>query len=98
MTKSNTSTADTFRTPDLGMLGYVQGNKPYFYRVSTRKNTADTEFDVANLDTLPQVDIVYGYANMSRMPVDAFVAAGDQGDWCMPVSATAAWPTRSSLR
>ena len=25
VTKSNTSTADTFRSPDLGMLGYVQG-------------------------------------------------------------------------
>jgi len=39
VTKSNTSTADTFRTPDLGMLGYVQGNKPYFYHLSARKNT-----------------------------------------------------------
>ena len=67
VTKSNTSTADTFRTPDLGMLGYVQGNKPYFYHLSTRKNTADTEFDIASLDMLPQVDIVYGYANMNRI-------------------------------
>src|SRR6476469_5044074 len=79
VTKSNTSTADTFRTPDLGMLGYVQGNKPYFYHLSARKNTVDTEFDIANLDTLPQVDIVYGYANMGRTPVDALVAAGVKG-------------------
>ncbi|MGY3459410.1 L-asparaginase type II [Bradyrhizobium sp. LM3.4] len=28
VTKSNTSTADTFRTPELGFLGYMQGNKP----------------------------------------------------------------------
>ncbi len=79
VTKSNTSTADTFRSPDLGMLGYVQGNKPYFYHVSARKNTADTEFDVSGLDTLPQVDIAYGYANMGRTAVDAFVAAGAKG-------------------
>src|SRR6202035_3249618 len=79
VTKSNTSTADTFRTPDLGMLGYVQGNKPYFYHLSARKNTVDTEFDIANLDTLPQVDIVYGYANMGRTPVDALLAAGVKG-------------------
>ena len=32
VTKTNTSTADTFRTPDLGMLGYMQDNKPHFYR------------------------------------------------------------------
>ena len=69
----------TFRTPDLGMLGYVQGNKPYLYHLSARKNTADTEFDIASLDMLPQVDIVYGYANMSRTPVDAFVSAGAKG-------------------
>ena len=34
VTKTNTSTADTFRTPDLGMLGYMQDNKPHFYRES----------------------------------------------------------------
>jgi L-asparaginase len=79
VTKTNTSTADTFRTPELGMLGYMQDNKPHFYRESTRKHTRDTEFDVSNLDTLPQVDIVYGYANMNRIPIDAFVAAGAKG-------------------
>ena len=62
VTKTNTSTADTFRTPELGFLGYMQGNKPYFYRQSTRRHTVDSEFDVSGLDVLPQVDIVYGYA------------------------------------
>ena len=79
VTKTNTANADTFRSWELGFLGYMQDNKPYFYRVSTRKHTADTEFDVAKLDTLPAVDIVYGYANMNRIPIDAFVAAGDKG-------------------
>src|SRR3954453_22288660 len=49
VTKSNTSTADTFRSPDLGMLGYMQDNKPYFYHVLARKHTADNEFNVDNL-------------------------------------------------
>lgn len=79
VTKTNTSTTDTFKSPELGMLGYIQGNKAYFYRQSTRKNTIDTEFDVSNLDTLPQVDIIYGYANMNRVALDAFVAAGAKG-------------------
>src|SRR6202045_3020418 len=56
VTKTNTSTADTFRTPELGFLGYMQDNKPRFYRESTRKKTVDTEFDVANLTSLPRVD------------------------------------------
>jgi len=79
VTKTNTSTADTFRTPELGFLGYIQNNKPYFYRMSTRKNTADTEFDVSKLDSLPRVDIVYGYANMDRVAMDADINAGAKG-------------------
>jgi L-asparaginase len=79
VTKTNTSTADTFRTPDLGMLGYMQDNKPHFYRSSTRLNTADTEFDVTGLDSLPQVDIVYGYDNENSVALDAFVKAGAKG-------------------
>jgi L-asparaginase len=79
VTKTNTSTADTFKTPDLGFLGYMQDNKPHFYRMSTRKNTADTEFDVTKLDKLPRVDIVYGYANMDRVAMDADIAAGAKG-------------------
>ncbi|TDR82750.1 type II asparaginase [Paludibacterium purpuratum] len=79
VTKSNTSTADTFRTPELGFLGYMQDNKAHFYRMSTRKNTADTEFDVSKLSSLPRVDIVYGYANMDRVAMDADIGAGAQG-------------------
>jgi L-asparaginase/glutamin-(asparagin-)ase len=79
VTKTNTSTLDSFKTPELGMLGYIQGNRPYFYHTSTRKHTADTEFDISKLDTLPQVDIVYGYANVSPIALNAVVAAGAKG-------------------
>ena len=79
VTKTNTSTADTFKTPELGFLGYMQDNKPHFYRLPVRKHTAETEFDISKLDKLPQVDIVYGYANMNRVALDADVAAGAKG-------------------
>ncbi|MGZ3181280.1 MAG: type II asparaginase [Telluria sp.] len=78
-TKTNTATTDTFKSPDFGLLGYIQGSKPYFYRASTRKHTVDTEFDVMNLNELPAVDIVYGYANVTPVALNAFVAAGDKG-------------------
>ena len=79
VTKTNTSTADTFRTPELGFFGYMQDNRPHFYRESTRKKTADTEFDIMSLDSLPRVDIVYGYASEDHVAIDAFVAAGAKG-------------------
>ena len=79
ITKVNTSTLDAFRTADLGMLGYIQGSKPFFYRQQVRKHTVDAEFDISKLQALPQVDIVYGYANVGPVAVDAFAAAGAKG-------------------
>lgn len=79
ITKTNTSNVSTFRTPELGYLGYFTGGKPYFYHEPTRKHTASTEFDVTNLAELPRVDIVYTHANDDRVMVDAAVAAGAKG-------------------
>ena len=79
VTKTNTVTTDTFKSPELGMLGYVVGNQAHFYRASTRKHTADTEFDVSKLDALPQVDIAYSYANVGPTAINALVAAGARG-------------------
>jgi L-asparaginase/glutamin-(asparagin-)ase len=79
VTKTNTSTPDSFKTPELGLIGYLQGGKAFFYRTSTRKHTLDTEFDISGVAALPQVDIVYGYANMNPVALDAFVAAGAKG-------------------
>src|SRR6202795_1205631 len=76
VTKTNTSNTDTFRNWELGFMGYMRDGVPHFYRISVRKNTVETEFDVSGTDVLPQVDIVYGYVNMNGVAVDAFVAAG----------------------
>jgi L-asparaginase len=78
VTKTNTSNTDTFRNWELGFMGYMRDGVPHFYRVSTRKSTADSEFDVTGIDVLPQVDIVYGYVNMNGIAVDAFVKAGSK--------------------
>ncbi|MGZ5786065.1 MAG: type II asparaginase [Ramlibacter sp.] len=79
VTKTNTVSADTFKTTELGFLGYIVDGKPHFYRASLRKHTADSEFDVTNLNSLPAVDIAYSYANVGTAAIDAFVAQGDVG-------------------
>jgi L-asparaginase type II len=79
VTKTNTTTADTFRSSDLGALGYIQGGKPFFYRQSLRRHTLDTEFDISTLEALPQVDVAYAYANVGPVAVNALVAAGARG-------------------
>lgn len=79
VSKTNTVTTDTFKSTELGLLGYVVGNRPHFYRASTRKHTVDTEFDVSKLDALPAVEITYTYANVGPTAVNAFVAGGAKG-------------------
>lgn len=79
VTKTNTMTTDTFRSTDLGALGYMVSGKPVFYRGTARKHTTDSEFDVSKLDKLPAVNVVYSYANATRTAIDAFAAAGDVG-------------------
>ncbi|MCK9197573.1 MAG: type II asparaginase [Syntrophales bacterium] len=79
VTKTNTTAPDTFKTPDLGFLGYVIAGEPQFYRISTKRHTADSEFDVTNLSALPEVGIFYGYAGENRSVLDAMVAKGVSG-------------------
>ena len=59
VTKTNTLRVETFRAPDLGLLGYVDDDKVTFYRASTRRHTVNAEFDVTQIRQLPKVEIVY---------------------------------------
>jgi L-asparaginase len=79
VTKTNTTSLNTFQAPDIGYLGYVELGKPYFYRAPIRKHTADTPFDVSNLTELPHVDIIYGYGNNSPVLLNAAVTDGAKG-------------------
>jgi L-asparaginase len=79
VTKTNTSTTETFKSPELGLLGYIQGQRIAFYRLPVRKHTSKTEFDISHVDKLPTVEIAYGYASVSRTTIDALSAAGIDG-------------------
>ena len=79
VTKTNTTNVATFKSPELGALGYFTGGEPYFYKESLRKHTKNTVFDVSGLKELPRVDIVYTHVNDDRVLVDAAVKAGAKG-------------------
>src|SRR5687767_12948733 len=59
VTKSNTYRAEAFRSGELGFLGYVDPDQVVFYRMSTKRHTAQSEFDLAGITEFPRVDIVY---------------------------------------
>lgn len=79
VTKMHTSGVNTFQSPNFGPLGYVHDGVVTFQSRREMRHTAASDFNVFDLDVLPQVGIVYGYSNGSPLPVNAFVDAGYQG-------------------
>ena len=79
VTKTNTLRVETFRAPELGLLGYVDGDRVSFYRASTRRHTVRSEFDVSAIQQLPAVQIVYSYAGAGAAPLEAAAASGAAG-------------------
>lgn len=79
VTKTTTDNVSTFKSPELGLLGYFANGEPYFYKETTRKHTKQTEFDVSGLKELPRVDIIYTHANDDRGLIDASVKLGAKG-------------------
>ena len=77
VTKTATMRLQTFRSPDFGALGHADGDAVAFYRQPLRRRTPDTEFEIAELEALPRVDIAY--AGCDGTAVQAFVAAGARG-------------------
>ena len=76
--KTHTTDCATFKGT-YGEVGYVYNGKPYYIFEPTYKHTTKSEFNVDNLDKLPQVGIIYGYANCSTLPIEAFVKAKYDG-------------------
>lgn len=78
-TKTNTLRVETFKSPELGLLGYVDEDKVAFYRSSTKRHTTNSEFDIAPLSQLPKVAVVYSYIDPDPAMIRAVVSAGARG-------------------
>jgi L-asparaginase len=78
-TKTNTLRVETFRAPELGILGYIDEDKVSFYRATTKRHTAQSEFDVASLTSLPKVTILYSYIEPDASMIQAAIKSGARG-------------------
>lgn len=77
VTKTVTTSTATFQSRNFGPIGLVYDGKVSYYYQSLRQ--PQKKFDVSKLNKLPQVDIVYGYADASPKAIDCIVADGTKG-------------------
>ncbi|WP_275959762.1 type II asparaginase [Pseudomonas vanderleydeniana] len=78
-TKTDANALDTFKSPEAGDLGRLVNQVPLFETQVAKRHTVQTPFDISQLDTLPKVDILYGYQNDSGYLYDAAVQNHAQG-------------------
>lgn len=80
VTKGSTLRLESFRSPDIGMLGYADPDgSVVIYRAPTRRHAPNTVFDVRGLKELPRVDIAYSYAGADGTVINALVQSGTRG-------------------
>jgi L-asparaginase len=78
VTKTSTSRMQTFRSPDLGVLGHVDADGVTYWRKPERY-PPPRRFDIAGIEAPPRVDVAYSVAGGDGVAIRAFLAAGAQG-------------------
>jgi len=79
LTKTNTTSVETFLSPINGLIGTVNNGKTQYFRRPFRRHTDTSEFTVADGTVLPRVDILYACADMPADLVDCSVSRGARG-------------------
>ena len=79
LTKTNTTSVETFISPINGLIGTVNYGKTTYFRRPFRKHTYQSEFSVDGVTCLPRVDIMYACADMPADLIECSVARGAKG-------------------
>jgi L-asparaginase len=75
--KTNTTSVDTFRSPDAAPLGYVDTASVRFLQPAFAAEKS--KLKLPDAAPLPRVDIIYAHANMDGGPVEDAVKRGARG-------------------
>ncbi|MTB67957.1 L-asparaginase 2 [Providencia sp. wls1943] len=76
--KMSTTEVQAFDAVNAGAEGYIHDGKVTYYKAPEPRGDKPV-FDVSKLDKLPEVGIVYNYANASSAPVKALREEGVKG-------------------
>ena len=87
VTKTNTYRLQTFRSRDVGLLGYADPDAIVYYRSPARRHTLQSEFDIAAVERLPRVDVIHVSVASQSGLAEAALGLGAEG---LVVAATGA--------
>jgi len=79
LTKTNTTSVETFLSPLNGLIGTVNYGHTRYFRRPFRQHTYLSEFSVDAVASLPRVDIIYACVDMPADLIDGSVASGAKG-------------------
>ncbi len=79
MSKGSTTDVQAFTSPERGLIGSSLYGENRYFRFPYRRHTVDSEFEVAGVNSLPRVDILYLHASAAPDLVGASLAAGAKG-------------------
>ena len=72
VTKTNTTSVETFQAPNAGPLGYVHNGEVRYFRPAVNQANVPY-FNIDGLKALPKVGIAYGYSNVEGDVVDMMI-------------------------
>nr|WP_315157105.1 type II asparaginase [uncultured Flavobacterium sp.] len=77
VTKGSSTNIETFVSRNFGPIGLIYDSKVSYYYQSLKNPSK--KFDVTKLTSLPQVEIVYGYADASPITVSSLINSPAKG-------------------
>lgn len=79
LTKTNTTSVETFLSPLTGLIGTVNYGKARYFRKPFRKHTYLSEFSVEGVTALSRVDVLYACADMPADLIKCSIEKGAKG-------------------
>lgn len=79
VTKTNTTSLQTFVSPNRGPNGLVHTAKIDWFPPPDKRHTTNSEFSVNGTTALPRVEIIFAHSNMDASMIDAAIKAGAKG-------------------
>lgn len=77
--KINTTNVNAFASPNTGAIAQVYDGRVSYTTQSLIRSSSFMPFDISKIDSLPNVEIVYAYADASNIAINAFINANYPG-------------------